>query len=252
MKIQDTGRVPVRDSRMAACFGACGFEIQVTPGIDFQTEESWTHWHVSPGSHENAGWNLLALIRQWKTGEVHSDHPLAVAALAIDNRRALIGWIKEGGNIRLEEESPLTFRAIRDYGHRPLRQPDMFRTVDLMVAAALVTVGTEPVTMEDTCGPGAKARLIMNRYSAPLPGGRRLDAVETARVFRSGEMAGRDPTHPFLRAMHALNCYDRILEAARDSVPILFIRGDHPTRHAYVRADCAGATMDRVRAFFNV
>lgn len=252
MKIQDTGRVPVSDIRMAACFGACGFEIQVTPGIDFQTEQEWCHYHVVPGSHENPAWNLFDLVRRWKNGHLDPDHPLAISAMALDNRRALIGWLKEGGSIRLDAEGQMLFRVVRDNNSCAYRQPDAFRTVDLLVASALATCGWEPVACEDSSGPGAKARIMLNRYSLPLPGDRRLDAVAEAMAFRSGRMADTDPSNRFLRAMHALNCYERLLECARDSIPILFIRGDHPTKHAYVRSDCSGQTMDRVRSFFSV
>lgn len=241
---------PVEGIAVAAAFGGCGFEANVHKGIDFQKEFRYDNWNVGERSLENPSWEARSIYRAHRAGLLPADHPFSVGLLAIRNRSALLGWVENGGGIRLERHGEGLWAVVRTTDGSARRQPTVFRTTDILIGAALATVGCDPVAAHPpSCGNHIQ-RISFNKFSRQDQAGMRIDAVEIASAFRDGRLAESPSTVPFLRAMKAGNCYQRLAEHVNRAVPILFVTGSHPTRHAYVRADCSGTMHDKLRQFF--
>lgn len=245
----------VTNTKEAAAFAACGFVIttQVTELVEKRGKVQ-VRLMVDEVSARDPGMRRGEIYQAYRSGRLEQEmprHPYLLALRAAHNDEQLQRWRHQGGVVSLRSDAT-GWELVRNGEHQTRLEavPAHLRvaTTDRALAAALVTIGAVPLTVDTA---GDRPAYVFH----PLT----LDGAPLAPLLRRSAAHARDlaleleqPDHPLCAAYAGAWAKVQLARHLAQSPRAVILRAEGSQRRAYISEQATGRVMDKVTQFFGV
>ena len=249
-----SAQMPTRDARLCAAMMIFGVPVTVKRMLEARTGRERTTFYLGTAPVAGGSFEPQKVKRRWQSGELEREepgHPFVLAMGGLWNRERLLDLQNQGKRMRLVPTGGRERYAYRngDVGLPGIAgQAQVLKTGDLKAAAALGVVGGELLWLD---GERGRRNYYLPVNGLPVSHAGKVEAMclgSLLKGWREGTLA-MDGGHPFVIAMAALECRERLLRAAERQEREVVVKHPDTGKMATFYENMSGKGMDRVERF---
>jgi hypothetical protein len=246
---------------LAAALGTLGFPVQYSRSLDDKSGKQDRRFYIAAtsidGKLRSNGLRMAfeddSLLRDLSAGVLPLTEQAAAGVHLLDivyakaNRDRILDAVNKGTRIRFVKQkgAERTFYETGPGTSFPgvAGRPQLMRTADLNLVAALARFGVPVLEVEGVSGSRRFLLDPLQRMTTPLG----EFAGDWVRDWRAGKVS---EDHPVAYAVLGLVNYRRLIEGMRKEIEQVFIQHPRTRRKAIVDPRITGAGMDKAYKFF--